>query len=251
MKRPVLKLATLAIVVYLVTLLAFFPASLAIRWFVPTMPGVTLGPASGTIWNGRLAGVEYSGWNAGNVEWQLKPLALLALRAEADVQLAREGTTPMSFNIDATPSGNISVSGLKGAFALADLERAGLMPRNVASGELLVELPRLVIEDNRPVFAEGRVGLAQLQSQLLPGAALGSYEGELSTTDNVITVSFRDVEAPLRVAGTAQLQPEGNYQVSGSITPVGETPDALKRGLMLLGQADASGRYTFNFNGRL
>lgn len=251
MKRRVLKLATLVVVVYLVTLFALFPASLAARWFMPPILGLVMGPVDGTIWNGRVAGVEYNGLNAGNTAWQLDPLALLTLRAVADIQLGRGDEAPVEFSVAASFGDRIEFNNLQGALTLAELEQARLMPRNVASGNVLLNIPQLVLTNQRPTFAQGRVGLTELQSRLLPGIPLGSYEGEIDTVNDVITLAFRDVEAPLRVSGQAQSQPDGRYTVTGEITPTNATPDALRHGLALLGQPDASGRYTFSFSGQL
>lgn len=251
MNRPVLKLATLVIVVYLFTLFALFPASLATRWFMPPIPGLAMGPVDGTVWSGRIAGVEYNGLNAGNASWQLEPLALLTLRAVADIQLDRGDAAPMEFSLTAGMGGKMEFNNLQGALTLAELEQARLMPRNVASGMVLLNIPQLVLVNQRPTFAQGRVGLTELQSRLLPGVPLGSYEGDIDTMNDVITLAFRDIEAPLRVTGQGQLQPDGRYTVSGEITPSNATPEALRRGLALLGQPDASGRYTFNFSGQL
>jgi len=251
MKRPVLKLAALAIVVYIATLLALFPASLALRWFLPAIPGLVVGPASGTIWDGSVTGIEYAGWNPGRATWKLDPFALLTLRAAADMHVDRGNAAPIRFSVSAGLAGDVDISNLQATLTLADLERARVMPRNIASGEILLNLPRLELVDGRPVAAEGRVSLAGLQSAFLPGVALGSYEGELKTTETGITATFRDAEAPLGVTGQAQLQPDGRYSASGSITPRSETPEGLRRGLGLLGQPDASGRYSFSFNGQL
>lgn len=251
MKRPVWKFAALLVVVYLFTLFAMFPASLAARWFLPAIPGLVLGPVDGTIWDGHVAGVEYSGLNAGNASWQLDPFALLTLRAVADIQLDRGGAAPMEFSVAAGPGDRIQLNNLQGTLTLAELEQARLMPRNIASGQILLNMPQLVLINQRPTYAAGTGGLVDLQSRLLPGVPLGSYEGEIETMNDVITLTFRDVEAPLRVTGQGQLQPDGRYTVTGEITPTNATPDALRRGLSLLGQPDTSGRYRFSFNGQL
>lgn len=249
--RLAVKLGVLAVVVYIAALVTLFPASLAIRWFLPATPGVVLGPAEGTVWTGRVASVEYRAWNIGAVEWSLRPLSLLALAVAADVRLERSGQGPMSASVRATTDGRVDIRDLQGGITLTDLSRAKLMPANIATGDVILNLQRLGLLDGRPMAAEGRIGLANLQSALLPGVALGNYEGEIETTDAGIIASFRELEAPLRVTGQAQLGQDGRYTVSGNITPSAETPDALRRGLALLGQPDASGRYSFSFSGQL
>lgn len=249
--RLTAKLVALAISVYLAGLIARFPASLAIAWFVPATPGLVLGAADGTIWQGRIASIEYRGWNIGTADWSLEPFALFGLAVAADVKLERPGQGLLSAAVRATGAGRIEISDLQGAITLADLSRAKLVPGNIATGDVILNVENLELLNGRPVAADGRLGLANLRSALLPGVALGNYEGELATTDAGIAASFREVEAPLRVAGQGQLGADGRYTVSGSITPSAETPDALRRGLALLGQPDASGRYSFSFSGQL
>ena len=251
MKRPAARLALLGIGVYLAGLIVFFPATLAIRWFVPSTPGLALGAADGTVWNGRLAGVTYRGLDLGAAEWTLHPLALLGLAASADVALERASGERMLASIRATLAGDVAISGLRGSVSLAELARAKLLPANIATGDVILDLQQLDVQNSRPVAAAGRVGLTNLQSALLPGIALGSYEGNVETTDAGIAATFRELDAPLRVAGKLELRPDGAYNVSGSITPVAETPDALRRGLALLGQSDPSGSYAFGFSGTL
>lgn len=245
------KIGILAFLVYLAGLVTLFPAPLAARWFMPAMPGLVLGPAEGTIWNGRITDIEYRAWNIGAAEWSLRPFSLLALDIAADVKLERPTQGPMSAFIRATTDGQVDVRDLQGGITLADLSHAKIMPANIASGEVILNLQRLDLLDGRPVAAQGQIGLANLNSALLPGVALGNYEGEIETTDAGIIASFRELEAPLRVTGQAQLGQDGRYTVSGNITPSADTPDALRRGLALLGQPDASGRYSFSFSGQL
>lgn len=250
MRRPVLKFAALAVAVYIAGLVALFPASLAVRWFVPDMPGVTLGAADGTVWNGHIAGISYRGWNIGAAEWSLEPLALFGLAIGADVLIERPGRGPVAANVRITPS-DIEFTALRGAVTLEELGRAGMLPANVASGEVILNLEQLVVRNDLPVAADGVLGLTDLRSALLPGVALGSYEADVETTESGISATFSEIEAPLDIAGQAEVKPDGSYTVSGTITPTPETPESLRRGLALLGQPDASGRYEFGFSGRL
>lgn len=250
MTRGRVKFIALGVGVYLAGLLVLFPASIAVNW-APQVPGLALGAASGTLWQGKLDGVNYRGLALGSATWSLHPLSLLGLAVAADVTLDRTGRAPLSTSVRATPAGLVEISALRGGVTLAELARAGVLPANIATGDVILDLDRIVLDNGRPVAAEGRGGLVNLRSTLLPGINLGSFEGEIQTTDAGITATFRDVEAPLRVAGQAQVRPDGSYDVSGAITPVAETPEALRRGLALLGQPDASGQYSFRFGGRL
>lgn len=245
------KIALIAVVVFVAGLIALFPASLAARWFVPDVPGLVLGSAEGTAWNGQVNGVEYNGWNAGNLHWSLNPLGLFLLRADAELRLERDAGE-ITAEVSATSDGRVNVVNLRGPLRIADLENARLVPRNFAAGELVLNVERLILDNGRPVSATGRIGLVNLHSPLLPRVPLGDYGGEMSTPEEGdIRLSFTELEAPLQVRGEARLSADGSYQVSGSITPLSETPEQIRRGLVFLGSPEANGAYPFSFQGTL
>ncbi len=245
------KIALLAILVFLAGLVALFPASLAVRWFLPEIPGLVLGAAEGSAWNGRVDGVEYNGWNAGNLHWSLNPLGLLLLRADADLRLARTGGE-ITAEVKAGMGGSVLIENLRGTLTVADLENARLVPPNFATGELVLNVESLMLEDGRPISAAGRIGLVRLQSPLLPRVALGDYAGEISTPEaGNIVLRFNELEAPLQVRGDATLDANGSYRVAGRITPLAATPEQIRRGLVFLGSPDNSGAYPFSFQGTL
>lgn len=246
-----LKWMALAVAIYIAALVALFPATLALRWFLPSVPGLVIGPADGTVWDGHIAGVRYSGLNAGTLHWNLHALSLLTLHASADIVLERPDASPLAFSMQAGADGVVTLRDIAGSTSISELERAGIVPRNVASGDVLARFSVLELAEGTPRAAEGTLGVSGLQTAFLPGTPLGSYQGEVTTTDEGIRVNFNDVEAPLRIAGQALLKPDGSYSVSGTVTPGTATPDALRRGLVLLGRPDASGRYQFGFDGRL
>lgn len=245
------KVALLFAIVFIAGLLALFPAPLAARWFVPAVPGLALGPVSGTVWEGRVASLAYRNLDFGRASWSIDPLALFTLSIAADVTLDRAGNAPLNASVGISPSGRITIENLHGTLGLDDLGQAGLVPRNIANGDLMLDLERLGVSNGHIVAADGRAGLAGLQSTFLPGVPLGSYEGRLETANDLVIATFSDVEAPLRLNGRAELEPDGSYTVAGSITPTAETPEKLQQGLRFLGQPDASGRYAFSFEGRL
>lgn len=245
------KIAALCALVFLLGLVAMFPAALAARWFVPPVPGLVIGPLEGSIWEGRANSIEYRRMSLGATRWNVDPLGLLALTLDAQVTVERENAAPLRADVAISPSGEIEVESLSGTLTLADLEHAGLMPRNIARGDVMLDVAALRLADGRILAADGRAGLVNLQSSLLPGVSLGSYEGRFETGADTVTATFSDVEAPLRLNGRAELRPDGSYTASGTIIPTADTPEALRQGLMFLGQPDASGRYNFSFDGRL
>ena len=250
MKRPRLKLALLAIVVFVVGLVVRFPASIGANLAADQVPGFSPGMAEGTIWNGTLHGPSFNGRQLQTVHWDFEPLELFLLHAAADIDVRLDGET-LSAEIIANPSGRLEIGKLRGSITLASLARLKLMPENIARGNLLLDIDALALENGRLVAANGRAQLTGLESMMLNGVSLGDYAGTLENTDNGIQLTFRDIAAPLELSGTAQLTADGSYRTSGTLRPTDNTPPPLRNGMTFLGRPDSSGRYNFSFNGRL
>lgn len=87
MKRLVL--ALLALLVFSGAVLAFLPASLALR-LLPADSPLQLHGVRGSIWSGSVAQVRVQDRLLGGLAWQVLPLGLLRGGLEADVQLVGE-----------------------------------------------------------------------------------------------------------------------------------------------------------------
>lgn len=94
-RRGLWGLIALFLLVYLVALLVMLPTRVALEQaeghgLLPTEVTRILAweQAGGTLLNGRLAGVRLDGTNLGDVQWRLRPAALLTGRAQLDLQLA-------------------------------------------------------------------------------------------------------------------------------------------------------------------
>jgi general secretion pathway protein N len=254
MKRLRLKLALLATGIFLVGLIVKFPASIAAVLVTRMNPGVAIAAAEGSIWEGHFAKVTVAGRTLDSVNWDLHALDLLLLRIAADTEMSLADDR-LQATIRTRSGGNVDIRNLRGTLDLKQLEALRLMPERVAQGELLLDITSLVLHDNVPVEADGRIQLSGLRSPLLSGAQLGDFTGSLSTADSGIELVFRDTpgqaDAPLELQGNAILSGDGSYHTQGSIRPTPNTPENLRNGMQFLGQADASGRYRFSFNGRL
>lgn len=243
------KLALLGVAAFIVFLIASFPADLALRWFAPSMPGVNTGFVEGTIWNGVARNAGYRQMVAEEIRWDLHPLSLFAGSVSADVAVKLpRGNIKASLHQDL--GGDTVIENLQGSLPLAQAAALGIMPRNIAEGEILLNIERLELVNGKPVAANGRIGLANLESALLRGVSLGSYQADIATQEESITATFTDVDAPIRVQGSFTLQ-SGQYSVDAKMLPAEGASPQIANGLKLLGQPDASGRYSFRTSGRL
>lgn len=244
------RLIALGLAVFVAGLVARFPANAAIAWFMPDVPGISLGNANGTVWSGHLAGSEYRKLSIPRIEWELSPAALLTgrLTAQLTVHLPQG---KINADVSRSVGGHTIISDLQGNASLALASHIGLMPDNFASGELLLNFSHIELENGKPTAIEGRGALTRLRNNLLPGIPLGDYEATIETADTNIVGNFRDMQAPVEITGTATLMPDGRYTVSATLRSRAEAPDELKEGLKLLGPEDAEGRRRLDIEGRL
>lgn len=74
-----------ALVLFLVALVAFLPAAVAVRQIEARVPGLALDRVGGTVWNGRAGRVSFGGREQGEVAWSAHPLSLLRGGIELDL----------------------------------------------------------------------------------------------------------------------------------------------------------------------
>lgn len=244
------KLVALGFAAFFVFLVANFPADLAVRWFAPQLPELSTGIVEGSIWSGRARNAGFQKFTATEIRWTLHPFALFtgALEADLTVKLPHGG---IDASVHQTTSGSTEFENLRGSLRLADAAALGFIPRNIAEGEILLNIEKLQLINGHPAAANGRIGLTGLESALLRGVSLGSYQADIVTKEEAIEATFADVEAPMRVQGSFVLQNNGRYTVDAKLLPVEGAPKEIENSLKFLGQADASGRYSFRSSGQL
>lgn len=99
-------LAALCLPVFLI---ALAPAEWLLQRIQARVPELSWSGAEGSIWNGKVARVQFAGWPVQDLHWQLSPWSLLklkpglqlrcdgpALRAQAHVQIDRHGQLQVS-----------------------------------------------------------------------------------------------------------------------------------------------------------
>lgn len=77
---------SLAVIVYLVALLALFPARFALQ-FAPLPENVQLGGVSGSIWHGYIDALRVDNYMLRDIQWRLTPWALLTGQLRVNVTI--------------------------------------------------------------------------------------------------------------------------------------------------------------------
>ncbi|MDX1454033.1 MAG: type II secretion system protein N [Gammaproteobacteria bacterium] len=258
MTRWHLRLLLLFLASFSLSLVVHLPASLALSWAGPALQrsGLSLAGAgtSGTVWQGQVDNITYRRLDISRVAWEWQAADLLrgVIGTALHVSLPGAGNHQLGADIEFDPfGGQLAVSSLQGSADLSIASKLGLVPPELVSGELLINIRSLVVENGVPIAIDGQGALENLGNLYLPGIPLGSYQARLTTEGNTLVGRFSDLDAPVETRGEVTLAPDGRYQLTARLRPRENAAPILVSGLDFLGPADNDGFKTFKTAGRL
>lgn len=235
----------LAALVFLATLLVRLPASVLLS-YLPAQ--IVCEDVSGTVWHGSCGQVSSDGMKVAGVSWRLHPLALLALELSADLS-SIDPNAGGSASVVLTRSADESITDLHATLPLA--AGSPLLPADTTA-TLVLSLPSVRLHHDRLTSVEGSIEVQHVRVSN-PASELGSYELQLQPSPSGATTEgqLHDLEGPLQVSAQLRLQPSGEYEINGTVTPRANANEDLNRILQYLGPADAQGRRPFSLAGTL
>jgi len=233
-------------VVFLAGVVALFPARVAYSWFAPDI--VRLSGVSGTLWRGRAQEGQIDRLYLRNLDWTVRPSALLRGALALDVSVSPAGGF-IEARVELSVSGAVRLTDVNAGLSLDALR--SLLPLANIDGNLRVQLDRLVVEDGIPSDAEGSVEVVALTIQPLSRTPVGSYRIRFSADGGGIAGSVEDIDGMFDVAGTIRLDAERNYELRGLIVPTPEAPPGVVRQLQILGSPNERGQREFRLEGSL
>lgn len=221
------------------------PASLAAR-FMPAQ--VQAEDYSGSLLHGAAGKIRINAHDAGAIEWQVHPLALLRLALVADVHWVKSG-----FLIDGTAElrpGGFAAHGISGGGPIEDLQTLGFAAGWKGSAHLTFS----EIKGNfqRLEAAAGKIDVANISSaRVAEGSDLGSYELQLGpqsiAPDGSMSATLNDTGGPIEAQAQIRFSPPTRTgMLSGTLKERAEASPALRNQLSSLSQLrprDASGRF--------
>jgi general secretion pathway protein N len=241
-----LKLVVLGLLAFIVSLVITAPARVAISYLPPAVHASGL---HGTLWEGQAHRLTVHGFDLGEAQWQLRPLALLTGRLQSDVDVNHP---------DLQGQGTLSI-GLNG-LGVADTHAVGnsrLLAPYLSDygvdidGRFELNARNMQFSKNGPQAMDGT--LVWQDAQLLsPGKlALGDVNAVLKQDGDAAIAVLTNSGDALRLNGEARLQPGWSYQARLRLAPTANTPQEVRNSLPFLGQPDASGAVTINRQGAL
>jgi len=238
---------TAGMLAFLVGALTLFPARAAYRWFAP--PEVTLAGIEGTVWNGRADNATAFGVYIRNLEWQIRPLALLTGRLTLDAR----GELVSGFaegRLSAGIGGNVSLSDVAASLALPSLADTFNMAN--LDGTANIRFERIDIRDGVPTAANGTIEVADLLApKIYPRGPIGGYRAEFFTQENGIAASVEDTDGVIDMAGSLTVNEDRSYVFLAAIAPKPEADEGLRNQMRFLGTPDERGQYELRLEGRL
>jgi hypothetical protein len=242
-RRVLITLAAL----FLLTLVWRLPA----RWVSAALPAaVSCEQASGTLWNGGCDSLLAAGMHIHGLRWQWQPGQLLHGNLGVAMQI-NDAQAQASLLLLASLGGSRQIRDLRAQLPLTN----SLIPGLPAGwdGRVVANLPLLQWQASELAAVQGTLQIRELR-QLQPALQFGSYElrfGARAPTNGTVSAVVRDLDGPLRVAGTLQISGRGEYELNAMVATTTAADAELTQIVEQLGAADAQGNRVFSVSGTL
>lgn len=228
---------------YLIFLLATAPASILFS-NIKLPENLRITSLSGTIWNGRIEQLEFSGIQVGSVQWVVHPLALLLGRLSADVEIKNKAqylTTTMKLSLFK----KIELEGTLFNVDLALFQPLIYGMPIAYSGQAVGDLPRFSFKKNDSINLNGKLSLNAIKLISPQQQEFGNFIIDFnSKNEKSISAVIRDSNAPLKLNGTIDLDHLGQLRVATQFAAL-EKNSSLDKMLAFLGGADEKGERQF------
>ncbi len=246
----------IGLAVYVVYLLAGFPAQVALHWFAPE--GVKGYGVEGSIWNGRAQAISAGPTVIGETSWRLSRTWLLAGKMSADIK-ASIGRSRVNTGASRFVFGShLKLRSLQGIVYADDLPPAllaGLRNQGITGleGRIGLSFQELVLADGWPSDARGSVDLVELDVATPFGAEqIGSYEVLFDgRSDGELNGQLADTDGPIALQGQVTFLPERGYRYRVVATPKPGAPQSIVQALSATGKPAPGGGAEFSDQGTL
>lgn len=248
------KIIPVALGLYLVFLVILAPAAWWLK-LVPLPSQIQLGPVSGTLWQGQIQAVSLNGYVLQQVNWQLKPWALLTgkLALSLDIGQIRQTTLPY-----AKAQLAYGFSGLQLESSQLRLPVEPIIPllklrlpfQVAASGTMLVNIQQFSMGQPWCEQLAGKASWLDAKFQAPSGwIDLKAIDATLSCEQGQLQM-VTEPGNPLALNVTALIGEQGNYQLNGTLKPDASMPKEVHQAMQFVGQPDAEGRFTLKLQSR-
>lgn len=237
-------LVVVALLSFIIALLATFPARVAYSWASP--PFVQMSGLKGTIWSGSAREFSTNGVYLTDLSWRMRPLQLLTGKALYEVS-ASPVAGFFESEVAVSLGGAVTMRDLRASLPLQMFEAAANVPGLRGSASLQFE--RLELVAGRPAAMDGTLDVANLVVPMVNGASLGGYRAEFFTQNNGIVASVEDTDGIVDLAGSLQLNNDKSYRFLGQVAAKPGTPEGITRQLRFLPPGNNQGQHELRLEG--
>ncbi len=235
-------LLIIGVLVLAAGLLVHAPAAVLYGWTLGARNDepLRLHGIDGELFAGKAAQVSYANRAvASDLRWTLRPGALALGRAAFHV---RSSGAPLLFDgVVAAGLGGTRITGLKASGDLRTLAALAGQSFVPVSGQAGLDLDHLLLKDQWPQAAEGRVQVLGLSWALGQPVVLGDFQAELRSEDGNVQAAITTLSGVVDVLGDARLNNDRSYAVDLRLRPRADAPPMVRNLLQALGPADAEG----------
>ncbi|MGH8307926.1 MAG: type II secretion system protein N [Gammaproteobacteria bacterium] len=237
------------VIVYLVFLLATFPAVYAVTWLQKRLPDVRLDQVSGSVWSGVAQDLILNGRSWGSLQWHFDWRAPFTGHLGYSLLLVGPDLR-LQGRVMGRRADKLLFQDLQGQIPISRLESWLPLPSGSISGTLNLNLTRVVLVNRQPAEADGVINGDGIRLGWPQPVTLGNYQLKLQTQKpSGIRGNLLDTAGSLILQGKLSLTPNGRYQVSGTLASR-DPADAGLNNLLHYLPTDASGKHPFQFTGQ-
>lgn len=250
------KYLVVALLLYIVFLVALFPANYAINT-VKEMgalpPNVSLGNATGSVWKGRLSSVNYDGITFENIRWDLSVLSILTGSLNADVKIGQRGSKIKGDGRLSYSAQGLSVNDLTLNAPVDYLTTLSPLPYGLTStGKMNLSINEFIPAQPWCSNLAGQVTITEVLVQSGFGQlAVDKVTAVLSCPQGRLQATLQPSTNTLGINGTAYLTKKRGYVLDAKIVPPASASNDYLSVLNFSGQPNAQGQYVFKYNGQL
>lgn len=227
------------------------------RMLLPALPAnIPLAPetVTGTVWRGGIRTLNWQNLRFTNLQWDLRPAALLSGKLSADIRGNLLPAGQFDGQCSISPSGNLSCTNL----TVSDLPATTINPYLRAfrtpplTGTFQLDLAQLEWDQQTLPAGSGRVEWQAAGIQLAP-QRYGDYRATLTTEGSTRQINLASAaDAAFELSGNVAVQETGEYRSNLNLKPRASVNDATQRFLQtMLGRPQPDGSFRIRDQGQI
>ncbi len=248
--RRVLLLAGIGLLAWAIGLVARLPADRVLAWFAPA--GVEVRGASGTLWEGRAARVDFGQpVPVRSLTWDLSAWRLVTARAVADVAFDWAGLDARG-TLASSAGGDLHLAAASVRGPVAGIARAFPGTGLALEGRLVARIDAAALADGRIADLAGRMQWSDAAVTAPLPLELGEVRVDMAAAEGEPghRLDVTGDGGALGIDGRVELQPDGRYRADIRLQPTARAPDGLRETLGMFARRDGDA-FRLRRSGRL